>query len=178
MLRAHLAPDTLHPPSLAFCACIVDPLLTPAPGLSAPLPTFWSHFKNSSCSGAPFPIFLDTVTLINHTSSLFQLFFQLELEAGWYWRTANDKHGESEWLKLEGTLEIIYFQSHCHGESCQLLGQDAQDPIQLGLNASMKVFIGGDQSPKLSCSGEKQDNDNGQEVAYSAGHICCRSQNH
>lgn len=35
----------------------------------------------------------------------------------------------------------------------------------MALNASMKVFIGGDQSPKLPCSGEKQDSDVEQEVA-------------
>lgn len=38
-----------------------------------------------------------------------------------------------EWFWLQGTLKIIYFLPHCHGEGCRGIDHLAQNLIQTGL---------------------------------------------
>jgi len=48
-------------------------------------------------------------------------------------REANSNHRTIEWIGLEGTLKIIWFQSPCHGQGHLPLDQGAQSSIQPGL---------------------------------------------
>jgi len=52
-------------------------------------------------------------------------------------RSSDKSHGITEWLRLERTSKISYFQPLCCGQGCQLLDQvldqGAQGPIQPGL---------------------------------------------
>lgn len=44
-------------------------------------------------------------------------------------------HRVTEWLRLEETLKIIYFQLPCCGQGCYALNQVAQCLIQHGLES-------------------------------------------